>query len=253
MKTYISGYYCRDDLHLQVINKDSNRRILGALRDAYPSGLTVEQLAKKTKLPIKTIYAQKSELYREYYINHFEDEEGGEQRKPKRGRPAIQREREIDDESMRKRVRIVIEEANGVHDIYEGKKPISLPPGNVVYSEGFTNAWHKLISKDEEEDLCKILTQFTDRILNRIFDYDDTLNKETKTAINKWAPERSIEFCCSQCGLNHEARDFIRATFLHLIDRIENNDRFLDLLRNYQFLAPESYEKIKEKRIPKEL
>jgi hypothetical protein len=67
MKEYISGYYCRDDLHLQIMNKDSNRRILEALRKAYPDGLIVEELAKKTKLPIKTIYAQKAELYREYY------------------------------------------------------------------------------------------------------------------------------------------------------------------------------------------
>lgn len=75
MKEYISGYYCRDDLHLQIMNKDSNRRILEALRKVYPDGLTVEELAKKTKLPIKTIYAQKAELYREYYINHLELEE----------------------------------------------------------------------------------------------------------------------------------------------------------------------------------
>ena len=76
MKKYINGYYCRDDLHLQVLNKDSNRRILEALRESYPKGLTVEGLTKKTKLPIKTIYAQKAELYREYYINHVENGKG---------------------------------------------------------------------------------------------------------------------------------------------------------------------------------
>ena len=42
MKEYIRGYYCRDDLHLQVMNKESNRKILQALKDAYPEGLTVE-------------------------------------------------------------------------------------------------------------------------------------------------------------------------------------------------------------------
>ena len=87
MKNYIGGYYCRDDLHLQIMNKDSNRKILEALKDAYPEGLTVEELAKRTKLPLKTIYAQKAELYREYYINHLEEE-----KETKRGRPAHQRE-----------------------------------------------------------------------------------------------------------------------------------------------------------------
>ena len=59
MKKYISGFYCRDDLHLQIINKESNRKILEALKNAYPSGLNVFELASITKLPIKTIYAQK--------------------------------------------------------------------------------------------------------------------------------------------------------------------------------------------------
>jgi len=55
MKNYFEGFYCRDDLHLQVINKDSNRKILTALRDAYPIGLSVEELSEVTKLPIKTV------------------------------------------------------------------------------------------------------------------------------------------------------------------------------------------------------
>jgi hypothetical protein len=58
-------------LHLQVINKESNRRILRALKDVYPNGLTIFELAEVTDLPLKTIYAQKTELYREYYIILF--------------------------------------------------------------------------------------------------------------------------------------------------------------------------------------
>jgi hypothetical protein len=54
-------------------------------------------------------------------INHFE--EGNEIKK--RGRPHIRDTKE----SLRKRVKIVIE-ASGVHDAYEGKKPVPLPPRN---------------------------------------------------------------------------------------------------------------------------
>jgi hypothetical protein len=57
------------------MSKDSNRRILDALKDAYPDALYIEELTRKTKLPLKTIYAQKAELYREYYINHLEEQE----------------------------------------------------------------------------------------------------------------------------------------------------------------------------------
>jgi hypothetical protein len=242
MKTYISGYYCRDDLHLQVMNKESNRKILEALKDAYPSGLTAEELAKITKLPIKTIYAQKSELYREYYINHLEDET--EEHKRSRGRPSIQRQREMADDSVRKRVRIVIEEANGVHDKYEGKKPVPLPPGNVVYSPGFIDACHQLITLEDQEDLFSTLIQFVARILNRTNEYDD--RNGGLTSAMKWVPERSTEFCCTQCGLNHEARDFIRAMLLHLIDKLESNSKFIDLLFKNQFLTNEAYGQVQK-------
>ena len=161
MKEYISGFYCRDDLHLQIINKESNRKILEALKNAYPSGLNVFELASITKLPIKTIYAQKSELYREYYINHFDvDEDILKQRK--RGRPTtvpIQQS-----EAQRSRTNIVIEEANGIFDPYEGKKPVPLPPGNVVYADGFTKIWRNMIGEEEEEELCMDLIRFLKKL-----------------------------------------------------------------------------------------
>src|SRR5690349_11149244 len=103
MKEYFGGYYCRDDLHLQVINKESNRKILEALRKAYPSGLNVFELAENTNLPLKTIYAQKAELYREYYINHLDEKH------PKaRGRPTITAQNH-ETESQRIRKKIVVE------------------------------------------------------------------------------------------------------------------------------------------------
>jgi hypothetical protein len=239
MKNYVSGFYCRDDLHLQIMNKDSNRRILEALRKAYPEGLTVEELAKKTKLPIKTIYAQKAELYREYYVNHLAEEEG--EYKHLRGRPsAASRSRE---EARRKRVRIVIEDASGYHDPYEGKKPTPLPPGNVVFSDGFTEAWDNIVGKEQEEILCNELLRFTQIVFNRIDEL--TSGKENGKIIKNWIPERMVEYCCTQCGLNHETRDFIRAMLLHLIDKLEKNDKFFDFLKDNRFLTLEAYEQVK--------
>lgn len=238
MKNYFTGFYCRDDLHLQIMNKDSNRRILEALRDAYPDGLTVEELAKKTKLPIKTIYAQKAELYREYYINHLEEQEGGY--KPPRGRPPASRSRE---EARRKRVRIVVEDASGYHDPYEGKKPTPLPPGNVIFSDGFTEAWDNMVGKEQEEILYNELLRF----IQRVFDRLEELSSGSKNGkiIKNWMPERTVELLCTQCGLNHEARDFIRAMLLHLIDKLEKNDKFIDYLKHSQLITQEAYEQVK--------
>jgi hypothetical protein len=236
MKAYFEGFYCRDDLHLQILNKDSNRKILAALRDAYPNGLSVEELAFKTKLPIKTIYAQKAELYREYYVNHADE---GEKLVAKRGRPSSAETRSH--EAFRKRVSIVGEEAYGIFDRFKGSKPTPPPPGNVIYTEGFTEVWQKLAGKDEQIDLYNNLSQFVESILNRVGEYDAASGRKSGKI---WSPERDLDFCCSQCGLNHEARDFIRAILMHMIDQFQSSDRFIELLKRNGFISQETYDRI---------
>jgi hypothetical protein len=228
MKNYFEGYYCRDDLHLQVINKDSNRKILNALREAYPTGLSVEELSEVTKLPIKTVYAQKAELYREYYINHVEEE-----KKNQRGRPSKRQDPFI----FRKRARLVIEELFGVHDVYEGNKPVPLPPGHTIYSDGFAETLSKLTLKEEKNDLFITLLDYAKKVLSRAYN-----NEEIK---EKWAPSNEGNYCCTQCGLNHEARDFFRAIFLNLIDEFEQSKHFMDFLKGQNMVTQHSYEKIR--------
>ena len=237
MKSYIQGFYCRDDLHLQVVNKDSNRKILTALRDTYPRGLSVEELASKTRLPVKTIYAQKAELYREYYVNHADG--GNEQPVAKRGRPSLSETRVH--EALRKRVSIVAEETYGIFDSFRGSKPTPLPPGNVVYAEGFTEVWQKLVSRDEQTDLDTDLFRYVERMLNRVQAYDDV---DAQKSGELWSPDRSSNYWCTQCGLNHEARDFIRAVLMRLIDEFQNSEKYADLLKRNGFISPETYDRI---------
>jgi hypothetical protein len=177
-------------------------------------------------------HANKLALNISTYINHLE-----EKITKTRGRPTIHPK---ETESQRNRVRLVIEEASGVHDIYNGKKPTPLPPGNVVYPDGFVDAWHKIVTKEEEDELCISLLRFLQKIVNRITEYED---EETKT----WAPEKKSEGCCSQCGLHHEARDFMRATLLHLIDQVEKHDKFIDFLKGNNFLTQQAYDRVKAK------
>jgi hypothetical protein len=228
VKEYLAGYYCRDTLHLRVVNKESNRKILEALKESYPTGLDVDELAEKTNLPPKTIYAQKSELYREYYISHYEDETNSK----KRGRPKL-----LPQTAERQRVKYVECQTSGVHDVYEGKKPIPLPPGTVVYSEGFVDVWNKLVEKEERDELCLVLLSFLKKMFTRVHDHSDQ-------KVRKWAPERNIQHCCSQCGLNHEARDFIRAILLLLIDQLEKSSTLLNYLKDNDFLTQKMFDDI---------
>jgi hypothetical protein len=45
-----------------------------------------------------------------------------------------------------------------------------------------------------------------------------------------------VDSCCGQCGINHEARDFVRAMVLHLLDHFERNDKFIEFMKNNEFL-----------------
>ena len=178
---------------------------------------------------MKTIYGQKVELYRQFYISNYYKEP----KSTKRGRPKLIPQDTAAGE--RHRDKYVIEETSGVYDVYEGKKPLPLPPGNVLYTEGFVDVWHKLVGKEEEEELCIVLLRYIEKILARVNNHDDA-------KVRKWAPERNIQHCCSQCGLNHEARDFIRAVLLRLIDQLEKNDVVLNYLKDNDLLTQKDFE-----------
>jgi len=44
--------------------------------------------------------------------------------------------------------------------------------------------------------------------------------------IRNMAPPKQ-EYCCSLRGVNHQARDFLRAILLHLLDQLEENNKFV--------------------------
>jgi hypothetical protein len=232
-KSYIEGYYCRDDVDLRILNKLTNRRILDALREVHPSGLDVYEISEKADLPVKTVYIQQAELYEHYYVDETEDV-----RKTKRnirGRPSTHTI------SERYRRKILTEEAKSIYDIHTGKKPVALPPGNVAFSEGFTDIWHKIVQNNEKEKLCMSIINFLQTALYRI-------NEEHQSqAVKEWAPEKEPDLCCPLCGLNHKARDFMRAMMLYLLDQVEDHCKFVDFMRENYFLSEHKYEEIKDK------
>lgn len=262
MKTYIHGYYSPSDVELNILGKESNRKILEALRDAYPCGRNAHELAEITGLPIKTTYAQLNELSRGGFITELPKTS-----KARRGRPQTHystAEEEAEQNSIqRQRSRFVIEDTKGIYSIYDDdeagkmnqkKRSIPLPPGNVVYSNEFIEVWHKIVEKEEEDELCTALLNFLDKTLRRINESskdDDKIRRiAPSSSSHSSAKSKQIDenyCCCSLCGLNHEARDFIRAMLLYLFDQLEENSKFIKLLKNNQFLTQEAYQRLAEK------
>jgi hypothetical protein len=234
MKQYIVGHYCANDTQLGVISKQSNRRILEALRDAFPSGLNAHGIVEKTGLPLKTVYASLKELNRELFVDEL-----GKQRKI-RGRPLIREVQGLNNGGGEiHRSQYVIEDRGRTYDM-QNEDNYAMAPGNVDYPPDFVNAWHTIVIKEEENELCTTLLQFLERSLTR-------MRNHTSDEIRRWTPERcrqgvdNSKSCCGQCGINHEARDFMRAMLLHLLNHFERNDKFIEFMKNNEFLDVGAY------------
>jgi len=54
----------------------------------------------------------------------------------------------------------------------------------------------------------------------------------------------SSKSCSVHCGMNHDARDFVRGTLLHLLqhpERHDRHDKFMEFMKNNEFLDMDSY------------
>lgn len=238
MRSYMNGWYCcrGHSYELEMLNRNTNEQILTALIEAYPSGLTAHDIAERTDLPLKTVYSQLGELHREYYVVDDRDII----KIKLKGRP---RSHSLQHGVSKRRRRQIfhIESANSLVDIYNGKKGVPLPPGNVAYADDFLNSWHKVVERQEEEELCCSLLGFIDRTLRRMKESSDDTIKRTN-------PNQTAEFCCPQCGVNHEARDFIRASLLHLLDHFERTNNFIELMKTNNLLTQDAYQRLLERK-----
>lgn len=231
MREYISGYYCRNEMDLQILNKDTNRDILNALLTAHPSDLSIPDVAQKTRLPIKTVYSQMRELYQQYFTAEIRNKN---QPKP-RGRPPVKLNKAR--RPQRERNEVFLENSTSIFDPFDGKGngETPLPPGHVEYSKDFIELWERIEKKHGEEvdkeveSLCISVLGFLEKMLRTIVGF------------RAYAPKIGPSFCCYQCGVNHEARDLLRAILIHVIDTVETSKRYVDFLKNNEFVTDEAH------------
>ncbi|MBV9177761.1 MAG: hypothetical protein JO297_12065, partial [Nitrososphaeraceae archaeon] len=151
--------------------------MLDALTEAYPTGLNANELVQRTGLPLKTVYSALKELNRELFINEL-----GKQRKV-RGRP-LQRSVQSN-EGERQSAKYVIEDIGRIYDHFYSSPDeanYAMSPGNVDYPDEFIDAWHKVVQKEEEEDLCIPLLHFVEKMVTRISEHESD-------QIKRWTPE----------------------------------------------------------------
>jgi hypothetical protein len=205
---------------MEIVNKNSNRTILKELRRVYPQGLTAQKLASNTDLPEKTIYAQLKELYDNYFIQ--EEEKAAR----KKGRPSMKQVEE-------RATKYIVEDASNINN---QEQQLQFAPGNVDYSSHFLEAWHELVDDKEVDEMSSHLMNFVSRTYRRTRD-------SSKKQIREIAPATE-NFICSSCGVNHEARDFIRAVLLHLMDHLEKTYRFAEFMKKNELIAEHTYREL---------
>ena len=73
----------------------------------------------------------------------------------------------------------------------------------------------------------------------------DAASKSTNGEVKSWRPTLTTDFCCLNCGVNHETRDFARALILHALEHAESGEKYVELLKKNQSITPKLLEIIK--------
>ena len=154
-----------------------------------------------------------------------------------RGRPKTNNQSQV---TKRKSLLNVIENANSLFDLYDGKKKTRRPPGTVSYTEDFNKNIPKILDPKDQISMNQIMLP----IIKKIYRFTIE-NKDNE--IKSIAPSTEEDYCCSQCGLNHEARDFIRAVLLYMVDQFEQSKNFIEFLKENELLTHDAYDNVIKK------
>lgn len=128
--------------------------------------------------------------------------------------------------------------------------PYHLAPGYVQYNEHFETAWNQIIKNQMiEEELFDNLRRSILRILETIFGIVNNSGSQ-QMEISRIAPWGTLNpdasYFCSNCGIDHEARNFVRAILLHLLDDVELTHVFIDFFKKHGIVNTDGYEKYEE-------
>jgi len=225
LKRFINGYYCHNLDNLDILNSTSNRKVLEFIKQSYPNNLTIQEISKQTKMPENTVYNSVKLLEKNGFIKRQD------KHKTPRGKQRM-------GTYIRKTAWTYLYEDFNFTFNREKGFDFQFAPGSVQYTKEFLDMYHSLVDKKDQDNIFYTLNKFLDRIFRII---------EDKQKSNSMAPKiKGSNLICSSCGVNHEVRDFIRALLLHIIDQLEVNDRFIELLRDNECLSPERYQTLLE-------
>jgi predicted transcriptional regulator len=225
MSKYFEGYYCKDDSSVKGIKTEYSRQVLRTISNYYPRGITARQISDKTKIRPDTVRGSLKSLEDAGFINRAKYEGS-------RGR------REDAQDNIRS-FRFHIENRNFA--LNEGEK-YQFAPGYTKYTSDFLYAWKVLVEKDQLDSLYPLLIRILRQVMTKITSSEDPLLKQLVPTTEISRDGEKISMQCKNCGVNHDARDFIRAILLHFLDEFERSSQFMEFFSEQQFISNDSYE-----------
>ncbi|HBP65628.1 MAG TPA: hypothetical protein DD730_15530, partial [Desulfosporosinus sp.] len=106
------------------------------------------------------------------------------------------------------------------------------------YTKDFQNAWNEL-AKDQTIEK-KLINEFQTSIVHIVERFFTIFKNYNNYEISRVAPrgiiEENLKYVCSNCGIDHESRNFIRAIILHLLDDFEVSNDFIAFLDKHEIV-----------------
>ena len=131
----------------------------------------------------------------------------------------------------------VIEEVDNTLINEEYFTHYQLAPGYVKYTQDLINVWNNVsvntpAIQDNLDDISIKLIQIL-RTISR--------SPEMIKIVTNWRGEFA-KIYCENCGTNHEARDFLHAILLRVLDQFENSDRYIKFLKDQKVVNALGYD-----------
>lgn len=197
--------------------------MIDAYRDSYPHRLTPQEIAKKVGKGkdenVSTYVGKLSDM--------FVKRNDKESFVKVRGKPPVGQS----DHTKRPAWTYSFEDKNFASN---QKDNFQFAPGSVRYSPRFLESYKKIVNLADQDDIFPLLVKFLENVFKEV-------KYSSEDVVRQIAPQTDKNFICSNCGFNHEARDFIRALLLHLIDQMEMSHEFANFLKGKDFLSHDAY------------
>ncbi|PWU81162.1 MAG: hypothetical protein DLM72_08415 [Candidatus Nitrosopolaris wilkensis] len=227
MSRYFEGYYYKDDSSVAGIKTENSREVLQTVFRSYPRGITAEEISNQTGIRPDTVRGSLKTLENAGFIKRSKYKAG-------RGRPG----KATDNPNESRSFSFHIENRNfalNEEDAYQ------YAPGYTKYNADFLYAWNVLVDEHQQNEIYQLLINLLSRSMTKISASNDPVLGYVIPRSESHRDGETMSMICKFCGVNHEARDFIRAILLQLLDRLELTRPFIDFLEENQFVLKNSY------------